>query len=215
MNYVELEVWVDEVELLEASYSELFSRNQVLQNEFSNLQEFRYSSKEKAASRIEQLTNELGTLKREVDESECIETVYQQHKQKMQKLEEKVFRSEKERRSLSNRIQDCKGNMFPFAIVIHTAVNGESSQTGNELRISPDETKLCIMNSLGKMVPYSFDAVFNGNFGSEEILKKFSDLFYPVFDGRNIVLLNYSTSSLAGFKEHLLFGRFSQFNNFF
>ena len=195
--------------MLEASYNELFSRNQVLQNEFSNLQEFRYSSKEKAASRIEQLTNELNTLKREVDESECIETVYQQHKQKLQKLEEKVFRSENERRSLSNRIQDFKGNMFSFAVVIHTATSGDGNQSGNELRISPDETKLCLMNSLGKIVPYAFEAVFNGNFGSEEILKKFSDLFYPVFDGRNIVLLNYATSSLAGFKEHLLFGRFS------
>ena len=74
------------------------------------------------------------------------------------------------------------------------------------MKISPDETKLYMTNSLGKVVPYSFETVFNGDFGSEEILKKFSDLFYPVFDGRNIVLLNYSTSQLAYFKEQLLFG---------
>lgn len=165
------------------------------------MQEARSSTKEKSQNRINQLQKDICICTQEIKETAIIETLYEQHSVKREKLEEKVVKSEEARRKISNRIHDIKGNISCYAIISH------SLHPGNQcVEASPDETKLLFHNVLGRTVSYGYDRVFGGNFDIQEIVTQLSDLFYTVLDGKNITLLNYGVENLNNYKRQLLFG---------
>lgn len=182
-------------------YNELYSRNSTLKADYASIQEVRTSTKEKSQSRINQLQNDIRIYSKETEETAVIETVYEQQNVKLRKLEEKVVKSEEARRTISNRIQDIKGNISCYAVISH------SLHPGNQcVEASPDETKLLFHNMMGKTYSYGYDRVFGGNFDIQEIVNQLSDLFYTVLDGKNITLLNYGVENLNNYKRQLLFG---------
>ena len=161
----------------------------------------RSSTKENSQNRINQLQISIDQLNKEIQNTANIETLYQLQNEKLQSLDSKVIRSENARRTISNRIQDIKGNISCFAVLSPFLHPGSSC-----LEVTPDETKVMMRNPIGKMIGYSYDRIFGGNFENEEIVETLSDLFYTVLDGKTITLLNYSVESLNSYKRQLLFG---------
>ena len=161
----------------------------------------RSSTTKNSQNRINQLQQSIDQLKKEIQNTADIETRYQLQNEKIQNLDSKVIRSENARRTISNRIQDIKGNISCFAVLSPSLHPGSSC-----LEVTPDETKIMMRNPIGKMIGYSYDRVFGGNFENEEIVETLSDLFYTVLDGKTITLLNYSVESLNSYKRQLLFG---------
>ena len=161
----------------------------------------RSSTTKNSQNRINQLQKSIDQLKTEIQNTADIETRYQLQNEKIQNLDSKVIRSENARRIISNRIQDIKGNISCFAVLSPSLHPGSSC-----LEVTPDETKIMMRNPIGKMIGYSYDRVFGGNFENEEIVETLSDLFYTVLDGKTITLLNYSVESLNSYKRQLLFG---------
>lgn len=193
----------DELSLLEEQYAQLYARNKVLKADYANVQEMRSSTKENAQRRIDALQVEINEYSIEAKETECIEVMYTQQNEKLRKLEEKVVKSEKARRIISNRIQDIRGNVSCYAMVYPSLHPSDQC-----LDVSPDETKILIRNPLGKVVGYPYDRVFMGTNSNEEIVDSLSDLFYTVFDGKSITVLNYGVHNLHEVKERMLFGMF-------
>lgn len=161
----------------------------------------RSSTTKNSQNRINQLQKSIDQLKTEIQNTADIETRYQLQNEKIQNLDSKVIRSENARRTISNRIQDIKGNISCFAVLSPSLHPGSSC-----LEVTPDETKIMMRNPIGKMIGYSYDRVFGGNFENEEIVETLSDLFYTVLDGKTITLLNYGVENLNSYKRQLLFG---------
>ena len=161
----------------------------------------RSSTKENSQNRINQLQISIDQLNKEIQNTANIETLYQLQNEKLQSLDSKVIRSENARRTISNRIQDIKGNISCFAVLSPFLHPGSSC-----LEVTPDETKVMMRNPIGKMIGYSYDRIFGGNFENEEIVETLSDLFYTVLDGKTITLLNYGVENLNSYKRQLLFG---------
>ena len=147
----------------------------------------RSSTTKNSQNRINQLQKSIDQLKTEIQNTADIETRYQLQNEKIQNLDSKVIRSENARRTISNRIQDIKGNISCFAVLSPSLHPGSSC-----LEVTPDETKIMMRNPIGKMIGYSYDRVFGGNFENEEIVERFlrehadfSALESPVLGGWN------------------------------
>ena len=185
---------------MESEYASLASANTILQDDYKSVQELKNSTKETGLARIAALQDELNAWQQAVNESETIEELFVAHQDRLRNLQEKVTRSEKARRVLSDRIQTIKGNVISELIV------NEADPSGSFiLDVSPDERYVSISGIGYRSAPFGFERVFWGNYELGEIADSLSDALYSALDGKTITLLNLGVEASAVTKRQFLF----------
>ena len=159
------------------------------------------STKESGQARIRQLQEAVSALETELTQSQNVEEEYLLQTTRLQSLEEKVQRSERARRILSDKIQTLKGNVLSEVCIWDTP-----GVTGPFITdVTPDETAVSICTSTERSSPCIVDHVFDRTWSEGEVIESIADFPYTVLDGRTVTILNLGVKENRHKKRNFLF----------
>lgn len=173
--------------------------NAKLQTEYQNGVDAKNNTKESRLARIAALQQELQACQHTLQESDRIEELFASRQARLQALQEKVNRSEKARRVLSDKIQTIRGNVVAALRVIETDPAGRFV-----LDVTPDERSVAVTGSGFRSPSFGYERVLWGNCGMEEIDGVLGDTLYSVLDGKTITVLSVGTQEVAAAKRQFL-----------
>ncbi|KAK8820946.1 hypothetical protein AV274_6494 [Blastocystis sp. ATCC 50177/Nand II] len=187
------------LQVAEAEHASVAAVNAKLQTEYQNGVDAKNNTKESRLARIAALQQELQACQHTLQESDRIEELFASRQARLQALQEKVNRSEKARRVLSDKIQTIRGNVIAALRVIETDPAGRFV-----LDVTPDERSVAVTGSGFRSPSFGYERVLWGNCGMEEIDGVLGDTLYSVLDGKTITVLSVGTQEVAAAKRQFL-----------
>ena len=177
----------------------MLATNTRLQTEYQNSVDAKNNTKEARLARRSMLEKELQDCQRLLRESDRVEELFASRQARLQTLQEKVNRSEKARRVISDKIQTIRGNVMAVLRVL------ESDPAGRfVLDVSPDERNVAVTGNGFRSPSFAYERVFWGNCGMEEIGRVVGDMLYSVLDGKTITVLSLGTQEVGVAKRQFL-----------
>ena len=159
------------------------------------------STKESGQTRIRQLQEAVSALENELNQTQSIEEEFLLQTTHLQSLEEKVQRSERARRILSDKIQTLKGNVLSEVCIWDTPGVSGSYLTD----VTPDETAVSICTSSERSALCVVDHVFDRTWSEGEVIEVIADYPYAALDGRTVTILNIGVKENGKKKREFLF----------
>ena len=153
------------------------------------------STKESGQTRIRQLQEAVSALENELNQTQSIEEEFLLQTTHLQSLEEKVQRSERARRILSDKIQTLKGNVLSEVCIWDTPGVSGSYLTD----VNPDETAVSICTSSERSALCVVDHVFDRTWSEGEVIEVIADYPYAV------TILNLGVKANGKKKREFLF----------
>ena len=192
-----------DAEPLEQCHATLMATAASLAGDLASVTEMKNSSKESGHARIRELRETAETLEKDLEATRSeVEEAYLRQTTRLQALEEKVQRSERSRRVLSDRIQTLRGNVLAEVCVWQ----GNAAMGNFVTDVTPDETGISICSSRERSSMIQVDHVFDTGFSPSEVTQSIADYLYAALDGRSIVLLNTGVPATQTVKQGFLFG---------
>ncbi|KNB41892.1 hypothetical protein JH06_4589 [Blastocystis sp. subtype 4] len=164
---------------LESQHTDLSHTHTVLEADFNSVTDMKNSTKESGQTRIRQLQEAVSALENELNQTQSIEEEFLLQTTHLQSLEEKVQRSERARRILSDKIQTLKGNVLSEVCIWDTPGVSGSYLTD----VTPDETAVSICTSSERSALCVVDHVFDRTWSEGEVIEVIADYPYAALDG--------------------------------
>lgn len=198
LSAVKAKLAVREEEIAAALHSK-----QAVEVDFATYKEHHSTTAESqtnAISELRKVVMDLGTEVKEKSQQVEVKTIMvSENQDSIEKLKQMLLEEEKKRREAHNALQELKGNIRVYC-------RARPGLPGNSpaLQVSTPANRLSLQCN-HESYNFSFDKIFDGNDGQEDVFGEVSDLVQSALDGYKVCIFAYGQTGSG--KTHTMQGK--------
>jgi len=199
----ELSAVTAQLALKEEELAKTVQEKQAMEVDFQTYKEHHSTTAESQVNAISELKNIVNDFSKKLEEKtqqvEVKTIMVNENQDSIEKLKQMLQEEEKKRREAHNALQELKGN-----IRVYCRTRPALSGNNPALTVSTPANRLSLQCN-NESYNFSFDKVFDGNDGQEEVFGEVSDLVQSALDGYKVCIFAYGQTGSG--KTHTMQGK--------